>query len=123
MFALNSLLLLLLAWAVSRTLGNAAALGTIAFLAIDPTVAAHLPVVLTDLPVALLATTAILFAIQAFRSARWLDVSLAALALGLTLSAKHSGLIALVRSAGAGLRWLCCRRLPQRQQVEQGCSS
>jgi Dolichyl-phosphate-mannose-protein mannosyltransferase/Tetratricopeptide repeat len=102
MFALNSLLLLLLAWAVSRTLDNVAALGAIAFLTIDPTVAAHLPVVLTDLPVALLATTAILFAIPALRSARWLDVSLAALALGLTLSAKHSGLIALVAVGGCG---------------------
>lgn len=96
MWTLNGLLLLLLAWAVSRALGNAAALGTITFLGIDPTVAAHLPVVLTDLPVALLSTTAILFAVQAFRSGRWLDVSLAALALGLTLGAKHSGLIALL---------------------------
>src|SRR4030095_394792 len=96
MFALNGLLLLLLAWAVSRTLGNAAALGTIAFLAIDPTVAAHLPVVLTDLPVALLAPTAILFAVQALRSTHWLDLSLGVLALGLSLGAKHSGLIALL---------------------------
>src|SRR6266498_3678404 len=68
MFVLNALLLLFLALALSRGLGNAAALGTITFLAIDPTVAAHLPVVLTDLPVALLATTAIVFAVQAFRS-------------------------------------------------------
>jgi hypothetical protein len=96
MFVLNALLLLFLAFAVSRTLGNAAATGTIAFLAIDPTVSAHLPVVLTDLPVALLAVTAILFAVQALRSRHWLDVSLAVLALGLTLGAKHSGLIALL---------------------------
>ncbi len=102
MWALNGLLLLFLALAVSRSLGNAAALGTIVFLAIDPTVAAHLPVVLTDLPVALLATTGILFAIQAWRSARWLDVSLAALALGLTLGAKHSALIALVAVGTCG---------------------
>jgi hypothetical protein len=103
MWALNGLLLLFLALAVSRSLGNAAALGTIVFLAIDPTVAAHLPVVLTDLPVALLATTGILFAIQAWRSARWFDVSLAALALGLTLGAKHSGLIALVAVGTSGV--------------------
>jgi dolichyl-phosphate-mannose--protein O-mannosyl transferase len=103
MFALNGLLLLLLALAVSRALGNAAALGTIIFLAIDPTVAAHLPVVLTDLPVALLATMSILFAIQAFRSARWLDVSLATVALGLTLGAKHSGLIAFVAVGTCGV--------------------
>jgi dolichyl-phosphate-mannose-protein mannosyltransferase/tetratricopeptide repeat protein len=103
MFCLNALLLLFLAVAVSRTLSNVAALGTIAFLAIDPTVAAHLPVVLTDLSVALLAATAILFAVQAFRSGRWFDVSLAALALGLTLGAKHSGLIALVAVALGGI--------------------
>ncbi len=103
MFVLNALLLLFLALALSRGLGNAAALGTITFLAIDPTVAAHLPVVLTDLPVALLATTAIVFAVQAFRSGRWLDVSLAALALGLTLGAKHSGLIALVAVGTSGV--------------------
>ena len=96
MFCLNALLLLFLAFAVSRTLGNAAAIGTIAFLAIDPTVSAHLPVVLTDLPVALLAATAVLLAVQAFRSRHWLDVSLAVLALGLALGAKHSGLIALL---------------------------
>jgi hypothetical protein len=102
MWALNGLLLLFLAFAVSRALGNAAALATVAFLAIDPTVAAHLPVVLTDLPVALLATTGILFAVPALRSARWLDVSLAALALGLTLGAKHSGLIALVAVGTCG---------------------
>jgi hypothetical protein len=49
--------------------------------------------VLTDLPVALIGTTAVLFAAHAFRSTRWLDVSLAGLALGLALAAKHSGLI------------------------------
>jgi hypothetical protein len=63
---------------------------------------ATLPVVLTDLPVALLATTAILFAVQAFRSGRWFDVSLAALGLVLTLGAKHSGLIALVTVGTSG---------------------
>ena len=59
MWALNGLLMLFLAFSVSRALGNTVALGTVAFLAIDPTVAGHLPVVLTDLPFALLATTAI----------------------------------------------------------------
>jgi len=96
MFCLNALLLLFLAFAVARTVGNAVAIGTIAFLAIDPTVSAHLPVVLTDLPVALLSATAVLFAVQALRSRHWLDVSLAGFALGLSLGAKHSGLIALL---------------------------
>jgi dolichyl-phosphate-mannose--protein O-mannosyl transferase len=103
MFALNGLLLLFLAFAISRTLGNTADLGTIIFLAIDPTVAAHLPVVLTDLSVALLAATAILLAVQALRSGRLLDMALAGLALGLTLGAKHSGLIAFVAVAASCL--------------------
>ena len=70
MFALNGLLLLFLAFAISRALGNVVTLGTITFLAIDPTVAAHLPVVLTDLPVALLAVTAILLKLKFYEVAR-----------------------------------------------------
>lgn len=57
MWALNGLLLVALAFAVRRTFGPGAALGTLAFLAIDPTVAAHLPVVMTDLPISLLCAT------------------------------------------------------------------
>lgn len=55
-------------------LGPGAALGTILFLAIDPTVAAHLPVVMTDLPVSLLCASAVLLAIPVFRSWRWTDL-------------------------------------------------
>ena len=54
MWILNSLFLLLFAFALRRTFGAIVALGTLLFLAIDPTVAAHLPVVMTDLPIALL---------------------------------------------------------------------
>jgi hypothetical protein len=49
MFALNGLLLVALGFAVRRAFGPGVAVGTIAFLAVDPTVAAHLPVVMTDL--------------------------------------------------------------------------
>jgi hypothetical protein len=58
MFVLNGLLLLGFALAVWRAFGKEIgplmAVGVLAFLIIDPTIAAHLPVVLTDLPVALL---------------------------------------------------------------------
>jgi tetratricopeptide (TPR) repeat protein len=70
--------------------------GALAFLVIDPTIAAHLPVVLTDLPVALLGATSVLLAWSAFRWGRTTDVILAGLALGLTLGAKHTGLIVAV---------------------------
>nr|MBA3770384.1 hypothetical protein [Blastocatellia bacterium] len=96
MFGLNGLLLLLFGLSVWRVFGDFAALGSVAFLAIDPTIAAHLPVVMTDLPVALASGIAILMAAHAFRTWRLLDLLLAALALGLALSAKHSGIITLI---------------------------
>ena len=54
MWILNSLFLLLFAFALRCTFGAIVALGTLLFLSIDPTFAAHFPVVMTDLPIALL---------------------------------------------------------------------
>jgi tetratricopeptide (TPR) repeat protein len=106
MFALNGILLLAFALSVWRAFGSKAgpamAIGALAFLVVDPSTAAHLPVVLTDLPAALLASTAVLLAWTAFRSGRLLDTSLAALALGCTLGAKHTGLIVAVAVAILG---------------------
>jgi tetratricopeptide (TPR) repeat protein len=103
MFALNGLLLFLFAVAARRVSGDVIALAATAFLAIDPTVAANLPLVMTDLPVALLSTTAILLAAAAFRSWRVVDLIYAALALGLALSAKHSAVITMVAVAIIGI--------------------
>lgn len=103
MLALHALLLLAFALAARRVLGDVIALAALAFLLIDPTVAAHLPLVMTDLPVALLSTTALLLAVAAFRSWRALDLVLATLALGLSLGAKHSGLITLAAVGAFGL--------------------
>jgi hypothetical protein len=106
MFVLNGILMLSFALAVWRTFGNGIgplmSVGALAFLVIDPTVAAHLPVLLTDLPVALLLATSVLLAWSAFRWGRTTDVILAGLALGLTLGAKHTGLIVAVVVAIAG---------------------
>lgn len=96
MFALNGMLLLFLALAVWRLFGDIMAVAATGFLAIDPTVAAHLPVMMTDLPVALTSGTAVLLAVQAFRSWRAVDLVLASLALGLALSAKHSAVVTVV---------------------------
>jgi tetratricopeptide (TPR) repeat protein len=90
MWALNGLLLVLLALALRRCFGSGVALGTTLVLAIDPTVAAHLPVVMTDLPVALLSATAVVLATRAFRSWNWGDLAWCSAALGLALGTKHS---------------------------------
>jgi len=96
MWALNGMLLVALGFAVRRAFGPGVALGTIAFLAIDPTVAAHLPVVMTDLPVSLLSASAVLFTIPAFRGWKWADVLACSVALGLALAAKHSAPVFLI---------------------------
>lgn len=103
MFALNGLLMLIFLLAVWRVVGPFIALGAAAFFAIDPTVAAHLPVVMTDLPVALTSGSAVLLAIYAFRTWRWYDIVLAAIALGLALSSKHSAIITLIAIVSIGL--------------------
>jgi len=103
MFALNGLLLFLFALAARRVFGDIVALAAAAFLAIDPTVAANLPVVMTDLPVALASATAVLLAVAAFRSWRAVDSILAAIALGLALSAKHSAVITMAAVAIIGI--------------------
>lgn len=90
MWALNGLLLIVLALALRRSFGPIVALGTVLFLAIDPTVAAHLPVVMTDLPVALLSCVAVVLATRAFRFWAGSDLVLCSVALGFALGTKHS---------------------------------
>jgi hypothetical protein len=103
MFALNGLLLLGFAWAARRVFGDVVAIAATLFLAIDPTVAAHMPVVMTDLPIGLTSGIAILLAARAFVTWRPFDLVLAALGLGLALSAKHSGIIVLLAVALIGV--------------------
>jgi len=102
MWALNGLLLASFAFAVRRAFGSGVALGTLLFLAIDPTVAAHLPVVMMDLPVSLLIATAVAFSIRAFQRWAWRDLLACSAALGLALAAKHSAPIALIIVALTG---------------------
>ncbi len=105
MFVLNGLLLLALAFALERVFNAGVSLGTLLFLTIDPTVAAHLPVVMTDLPVALLSATAVVLAARAFREWRWADLAFCSAFLGLALTAKHSAPVVVLGVAfiGAGL--------------------
>jgi len=90
MWTLNGLLLMWLAISLRRCFGESVALAAIIFLAIDPTIAAHLPVVMTDLPVALLSATTIVLATRAFLSWLWTDLAWCSFALGLALATKHS---------------------------------
>ena len=102
MFALNGLLLLALAFALERVFNAAVSLGALVFLAIEPTVAAHLPVVMTDLPVALLSTTSAVLAARAFREWIWTDLAACSAFLGLALTAKHSAPVVLLSAVLIG---------------------
>jgi hypothetical protein len=103
MYVFNGLLLLLFAAAAFRVFGGAVALGALLFALIDPTVAAHWPVVMTDLPVGLLSVASVLLCLEALRKWTWVNVGLLSIVLGLTLSAKHSGLIAFGFTGVLGL--------------------
>src|SRR5271156_2590018 len=105
MYGLNGLLLLALAFALERSFNSGVSLGSLLFPAIDPTAAAHPPVVMTDLPVALLSTTAVVLAARAFREWRWSDLADCSAFLGLALTAKHSAPVTVLGVAfiGAGL--------------------
>jgi hypothetical protein len=105
MFVLNGLLLISLAFALQRVFDARVALGALLLLVIDPTVAAHWPVVMTDLPVALLSATSIVLATLAFRNWVWTDLAACSLFLGLGLAAKHSAPVVLLSVASIGV-WL-----------------
>ena len=96
MWMLNAMLLTALAFAARRAFGPGIALASLLFLAIDPTVAAHLPVVMTDLPVSLLSAVAVLLSIRAFQGWAWPDLAACSIALGLALATKHSAPIFLI---------------------------
>lgn len=116
MFVLNSLLLISLAFALERVFDACVAVGTLLFLVLDPTVAAHLPLVMTDLPVALLSATSIVLATRAFRDWIWSDLAACSAFLGLDLAAKHSAPVVLLSVALIGT-WLAFRP-PVRQPGE-----
>ncbi len=105
MYTFNGLLLLALAFALRQAFGQAVALGALLFLAIDPTVAAHLPVVMTDLPVALCSASAVVLAASAFQTWKWSHVAACAGVLGLALATKHSAPIVLLSAVAIGI-WL-----------------
>ena len=110
MWILNSLFLLLFAFALRRTFGATVALGTLLFLAIDPTVAAHLPVVMTDLPIALLSASTVLLGARAFVTWKWSDLAQCSVVLGCALATKHSAPVFCIILTIAGTVLLICVR-------------
>ncbi|WP_162782216.1 phospholipid carrier-dependent glycosyltransferase [Arenimonas caeni] len=99
LWAFHGALLLALGLLLWRALGLAWAAGALAFLAIEPSVAAHLPVAMTDLPLALTLAVAVVAAGLLLSRWQWRWVLAAGLALGLVLGSKHSGLAGV---AGVG---------------------
>lgn len=116
MYGLNGLLLLALAFALERVFSAGVSLGTLLFLAIDPTVAAHLPVVMTDLPVALLSATAVVFGAKAFHEWRWPYLALCSAFLGLALTVKHSAPVTVLGVALIGAALAITQRLDSPKQ-------
>lgn len=116
MWAMHGLLLLALGLLLWRAFGLPWALGSLAFLAIEPTVAAHLPLVMTDLPLGL---TLLLAAVCAGLLAvewRWSRVAGLGLALGMALGAKHSalaGIAGIVAVVAVAALWPAFQRRPR----------
>ncbi|GAB2508549.1 hypothetical protein GCM10027084_24780 [Pseudoxanthomonas sangjuensis] len=96
MWSLNGLLLFALGLLLWRAAGRAWAVGTLAFLAIEPTIGAHLPVVMTDGVLALTFALVVVAAGLLVATWRWRWVAVFGVAVGLALGAKHSALAGLV---------------------------
>lgn len=104
MYAFHCVLFVILAWLLRRLFNAAIALATLGVLLLDPTVAAHMPVVMTDLPLALLGVISIALAALVLRDGRWPDALGLGIASGLLLTTKHSApLVALPIIGGCGI--------------------
>lgn len=96
MWALHGVLLLVLALLLWRAGSWVWAAGSLAVLAIEPTVGAHLPVVMTDLPLALTLSIAAIAAGLLASTWQWRWAIACGCAIGLALGAKHSALPGLL---------------------------
>ena len=96
----HGLLLLCFGLLMWRAVGLAWAAGALAYLAIEPSVGAHLPLAMTDLSLALTLGIPVVAAAIAVSTWSWRWVAVLGVAIGLTLGSKHSALPGLL---GVGL--------------------
>jgi hypothetical protein len=92
MWSLHGLMVFGLGLLLWRAFGLPWAAGSVAYLAVEPTIAAHLPVVMTDLPLGLALLIAAVCGGLLASGWRWRWVAGFGLALGIALGAKHSAL-------------------------------
>lgn len=111
MWTLHGSLLFVLGLLLWRALGLAWAAGTLTVLALDPTVAAHLPVVMTDLALGLTLAIATVACALLASTWQWRWAAAAGAGIGLALMSKHSALaglaglaLLLLVAVGLGLR-------------------
>ena len=116
MWSLHGLMVFGLGLLLWRAFGLAWAAGSVAYLAVEPTVAAHLPVVMTDLPLGLALLIAAVCGGLLAGGWRWRWVAGFGLALGIALGAKHSalpGIAGIMAVAAVAALW-SWRREPAR---------
>jgi hypothetical protein len=110
LWTLNGALLFAIGLLLWRAFGLAWALGTLGFLALEPSIGAHLPVVMTDLPLALTLALAALACGLTAGTWQWRWVAASGVAVGLALASKHSAVaglagLALLLLVAALLGW------------------
>lgn len=113
MITFDTVLLGGLAVLLRRVFSPGIAVVALLLLALDPTISAHMPVMMTDLGTALLGTICCCLGVLAVRCRRWRDWVLLGVGVGLLLGTKHSApLIVLPVYAGcvAALGWQAWRR-------------
>ncbi|MBA2431012.1 MAG: phospholipid carrier-dependent glycosyltransferase [Chthoniobacterales bacterium] len=102
LWAFHAVLLFTLGLLIWRAAGLAWAAGVLAYVALEPTLMAHAPVAMTDLPLALSLGIAAAAAALAFTAWRWRWIGLFGLSIGLALGSKHSALPGLLGLATIG---------------------
>lgn len=101
MWSFHALLLVALGLLLWRASGWPWAVGTLAFLALEPTFAAHLPVAMTDAPLSLTLLVAVVAAGLLASRWQWRWVVPFGMTAGLALAAKHSALAGIGGIAAA----------------------
>ena len=109
----HGLLLLILGLLLWRAAGLAWAAGALAYIAIEPTLMAHMPVAMTDLPLSLTLGLAAVAAAIAVTTWHWRWIAVFGLTMGLALASKHSALSGFARPG----RW--CAVLRRRSRISR----